>query len=223
LRRTERLNGFRNPRHESPVSSGLTRPLFQMKHCSYCGRDNDDASANCAGCGEALTVDAPDPPLGFVQALYTPRGIAITTALGILLITGALFLAVGTAAVQSDLLPGKPAEGYGSPYAIITTSMIPARLIVVAAIFPVFFLCRARFRRQHASMLALGILLAALILAVLPKVLPAAVILWCIPGVVLGQSSGSAGVLYVGTLLQIGVGAWLLFRFRPGRSTDDGV
>jgi hypothetical protein len=31
-----------------------------MKHCSYCGHDNEDTALTCAGCGE--TLDLPEPP-----------------------------------------------------------------------------------------------------------------------------------------------------------------
>jgi hypothetical protein len=194
---------------------------LHMNRCAYCGKDNDDTSMTCVGCGTPLTVAAPTPSDNGARGLRTPLELSLLTALGLLLTSAALFFAVGRAAVEIGLLPGKVPAGYPGMYSFLT-SAFPAPFIVLGAIFPTFTLCRTWCQgRSHALTTASLTLLALAVLALLPKVLPSTVSLWCVPAVMLGRGGNWSGGYYAGTALQFAAGAWLLIWFRPRKNSDE--
>ena len=194
-----------------------------MKRCTYCGNDNDDTSVSCGGCGTPFRAGAPTPSDDTGGGLRTPRRLALATAVGILLISAALFFAIGRAAIEIGLLPGKAPAGYPAMYSFLT-STFPAPFIALGAILPTFSLCRARCQgRSHAFATASITLLALAALALLPRLLPATVSLWCVPAVAFGQGGASSGGCYAGAALQFAAGVWLLIWFRPRKNSDETI
>lgn len=105
------------------------------------------------------------------------------------------------------------------PSSFATTSP-PAPLIALAAILPVFVLWRARFGKPRAIRATILISLLAGALSRLPLLVPVAVLIWCVPAVVLGGTSDSSLGYYFGALLQLAFGVLLIIRFRPRGSQD---
>jgi hypothetical protein len=54
-----------------------------MKHCSYCGHDNEDAASTCAGCGESLdsTQSSTESEPGLADPALAPVVVATFTSL----------------------------------------------------------------------------------------------------------------------------------------------
>ena len=194
-----------------------------MKRCEYCGNDNDDTSVVCGGCGTPFPASAPSSSDDESGGPRTPLGLSVATGLGILLASAALFFAIGRAAVEIGLLPGKPPAGYPATYSFLT-STFPAPFIVLGAILPTFTLCRTRCHgRSHAFAAASFTLLTLAVLALLPRVLPATINLWCVPAVAFGQGGSSSGGCYAGAALQFAAGVWLLIWFRPRKNSDEPI
>jgi hypothetical protein len=185
-----------------------------MKVCGYCGRQNDEAALYCSECATRFTVESPGRGLAPVQV--PPLAFMITTGFGILLIALALFFAVGRALADVGILPGKP-PGY-SMYSLFTSGK-PAPFIALIMIYPIFLFCRARFQTARAINTVAIIALVA-VFSVLPKVVPAAVRLWCVPALFFGGGSGSPFGYYFGAVFQSVIGVWLLFWFRPKNGPD---
>src|SRR5437773_8568338 len=60
-----------------------------MQNCSYCGRENSDSSAACAGCGKSLSSDAPASPISAgVRRLLISAVAAVFSFAGYLLWAG---------------------------------------------------------------------------------------------------------------------------------------
>jgi len=194
-----------------------------MKLCTYCGKVNDDTSVSCGSCGTPFPAGATTPSDDTRGELRTPLRRALATAVGILLISAALFFAIGRAAIEIRLLPGKVPAGYPAMYSFLT-STFPAPFITLGAILPTFSLCRARCQgRSHAFTTASITLLALAALALLPRLLPATVSLWCVPAVAFGQGGASSGGCYGGAALQFAAGVWLLIWSRPGKNSDETI
>jgi hypothetical protein len=70
------------------------------------------------------------------------------------------------------------------------TSRVPAPFLAVAAILPIFAICRKRLvAPQPANTTALVSSFILVVLALLPLVEPGAVTLWCLPAVVFWPQS----------------------------------
>jgi hypothetical protein len=146
----------------------------------------------------------------------------VASGAGVLLIVTVLFFAVGRILSEVGILPSKAiAEEHSTYSRLITysffTSTRPAPFVVLAAIYPVFVVWCARFGKTRAAHATILISLLAGILSVLPRVVPAAVWIWCLPAVLIGSGSNSSLGYYVGAMLQLAVGALLLVRYRPRR------
>jgi hypothetical protein len=98
-------------------------------------------------------------------------------------------------------------------YSFVTTSS-PAPFIALGAIYPVFVLWRARFGKSRAVRATILISLLAGILWLLPRVVPCAIFIWCLPAVLIGMAAGSIG-FYFGAVIQLAFGVSLVIRFRP--------
>ena len=185
-----------------------------MKACGYCGRQNDDGILHCMECGTPFTMDSPSASL--TPVLMSPFTSVIATSLGILLITLSLFFAVGRALAEIGVIPGKPPVE--SMYSLFTSTM-PAPFIALAAIFPVFIFCRARFQKLRTFSTA-SVIVLLMMFSLLPRVVPAAVSLWCVPAALFGDGSSSPFGYYFGAAFQSAIGVWLLIWFRPRKSPD---
>jgi hypothetical protein len=194
-----------------------------MKACGYCGRENDDAAMQCRECGtsfDEVTKDTGAAFRDFIRVCSTPLGLTITTGFGAILISCALFFIIGRLVVDVRTLPRTPVETYYSFF----TSTKAAPFIVLAAAFPIFAICRSRFRGEFRSLAtAIVVVLITALLAFLPKILPSAVSVWCSPAVLIGGRTDSVAGFYTGAALQIAVGAGLLILFRPQKSHDEKV
>lgn len=180
-----------------------------MKHCGYCGKDEHDNSSVCGGCGTSFPVDDPTES-GGQSAVRTPLGLSLVTASGILLISGALFFALGRAAAELGLVPGKPPAGQRAIYHFLT-SLSPAPFIVVAAILPTFRLCQVRLAGRFLPFATAWIIVFALAaVALLPRLVPGLVALWCLPATVFGNGGTSSTGCYAGAALQSAAGISLL-------------
>lgn len=182
-----------------------------MKDCGYCGAKNDDSALQCRECGNPFRVETPGK--GSAPALSSPLASQVATGAGVLLIIMALFLAVGRIVVEVGIvvLPPEHNPGYSS---FVTTST-PAPFIALAAIYPVFVLCRARFGKPRATRLTILISLLAGILWLLSSVVPVLILIWCVPAVLFGMASQSSLGYYFGAAIQLAFGAALLVRSRP--------
>ncbi len=183
-----------------------------MKRCAYCGKENEDTFATCGGCGTPLTVERSPSSVEAGAVLRTPIGFAVTTGLGIVILSTALFFVVGRIAGELGLVRGKPA---GEMYSFFT-SALPAPLVLLAVVLPTLALCRARCPGRFSALTtACFTLLVLAVLALLPLVMPTVAALWCLPALLFFQSGGSSAACYAGAALQLAAGAWLLIWFRP--------
>ncbi len=192
-----------------------------MKRCGYCGKHEQDNSLACGGCGTPFPVVDPIQSGVGGGRLRSPLGLSAATALGILLVSGALFFAVGRAAVEVGLLPGKPPAPYRSIYSFLTSTR-PGPFIVFGAILPTFWLCQARCHGRFRAFATAGLIVLALaVLALLPRLLPGAASFWCVPAVMFGNGGSSSAGCYVGAALQSAAGVWLLVWPHPRRNMHE--
>jgi hypothetical protein len=189
-----------------------------MKTCGYCGAQNDYNASQCGECGNPFPADSPS--WHSVSALTSPLASEIATGAGVFLIIMALFFAVGRVLMEEKTLLAKLPNHYGSSYTFVT-SLRPAPFIALAVIYPVFLLFRARFGKSRATRATILIALLACILSLLPRVVPIAACIWCLPASLVGSGSNSSLGYYFGVLVQMAFGALLLVRFRPQRSVAE--
>ncbi len=189
-----------------------------MKRCEYCGQQNEETVATCGGCGTPLSVERPPRSSEPTGVLRTAKGVAVTTGLGVVILSTAMFFVVGRAAGELGLLGGKPA---GEMYSFFT-SALPAPLVLLAVVFPTLALCRARcLGRRMALTTACVTLVILATLALLPLIVPIVAAFWCVPAFLFFQGSGSSGACYAGAALQLALGAWLLLWFRPRGTANE--
>ncbi len=197
---------------------GLRGSLLCMKRCTYCGKEELDSTLACRGCGTPFP--AGDEAQSASEA--RPRSslqVSVVTALGVLLLCGAVFFGLGRAVVDMGLVPGKVPAGYKDIYAFVT-SMRPAPIILLLAIAPIFWLCQVRCQGRPRTFVTAGLIVFAVgVLAMLPRILPGAAALWCLPGMLAGSGGSPAGS-YAGAALQFISGAWLLVWSHPRKNTN---
>ena len=190
-----------------------------MKVCGYCGAQNDDSVLRCVECGSPFPADSPKKESG--SSSTSPLASELATGLGVLLFILALFFGVGWIFMQVLILQGKGPKDSGLGYSDPVAGT-PAPFIALAAVFPAFALFRARFGRSRAIRATIVISLLTCGLCVLPLVEPVAILIWCLPAILLGMALGSLGFIF-GILVQMAFGTLLIIRFRRQKSPDGGA
>jgi glucan phosphoethanolaminetransferase (alkaline phosphatase superfamily) len=183
-----------------------------MKDCQYCGAQNDDSALQCGECGNPFPVESPGN--GSAPALTSPLASEVATGAGILLILMAVFFAIGRIWGETGSRSAV-VHKHDTLYSSFATTSTPAPFIALAAIYPVFVLCRARFGKSRAARPTVLISLLAGILSLLPGVAPVLVVIWCVPALLIVMASQSALGYYFGAALQLAFGVAMLVRSRP--------
>jgi hypothetical protein len=192
-----------------------------MKVCEYCGAQNDDSALRCGACGSPFPADSPNKESG--SRVTSRLASELATGFGILLLILGLFFGVGWIFMQVLILQGKGPKDSGIYSRIysptLSVSGTPTPFIALAGVYPTFALFRARFGRSRAIRATIVISLLTCALSVLPLVEPVAILIWCLPAILLGMALGSLGFIF-GILFQMAFGALLIIRFRPRRSQE---
>jgi uncharacterized membrane protein YhaH (DUF805 family) len=188
-----------------------------MKRCGYCGKDSNDASTHCGGCGSPFAPNTDGSPNGLGRNPHSAQAVALATGLGIMLIATALFFCVGRAFGELWVHRGGASRGSNLMYSFVTSSA-PAPFIALAAAWPAFAICRRRCRQRPVAVATASLTVVALVmLSLLPMLAPVTATLWCVPAF---MWSGSPTACYAGAMLQVAGGAWILFWFRPPEPED---
>ena len=185
-----------------------------MKHCGYCGKDNEDQAVGCHGCGTTLSTQAPVSPAAALVAAVNWRpqsalGIALASGAGVVLLCTAIYFAVGGASFALlralDRLPPIDAPEGSTTFAFFMFRPVGGILAVGAVVFA-FLACRTRCRKKwHGIMTAV----VAIGLLALFRLVPG--VWWtALPALMLGFAGRSSAAFYIGAALQLVLAAWLL-------------
>jgi hypothetical protein len=176
-----------------------------MKPCDYCGRENDDAATHCRECGTPFDKEKLGTTADFRLTLHSPVGLAVTSGLAALLISTGVYCAVGRYSLHifkihrpDYIVPPYAREG------IIMYPSIGRLLMLGFAVFTFavcFIRCQKRWQAFMVAIITLGIM-------ALPRFLPG--LLSVVPAFMIGILMNSTTGFYIGSALQIGIGAWLL-------------
>jgi hypothetical protein len=188
-----------------------------MKPCDYCGRENDDAATHCRECATSFDKETPGTSVDFRRTLQSPVGLAVTSGLAALLISTGVYCAVGRYSLHLYHIhhPDSiftPPNGHD---AIIMYKSVERILMLGFAVFTFavcFMRCQKRWKAFVVAVITLGIL-------ALPRFLPGS--LSVVPAFVIGISMNSSTGFYIGSALQIGIGAWLLGWFSRRKIQDE--
>ncbi len=190
-----------------------------MKRCSYCGAEYPDDATECAIDRTPFVAATPAAPRMLTRTVESGLRLALLNGFGVLLILLALFFAIGRLYAEYRM-PPQQMPGYVT-YSILT-STAPAPFIILAAALPIFFVCRARSQERRVGIVSAAfILLIAAVLIVSAKIMPTIAMFWCLPALLIGQTSNSSFGYYFGAVLQIAIGAWLIIWFHPRASSDE--
>lgn len=177
-----------------------------MKRCSYCGAEYPDDATVCEL--DQTSLDSPPPSPPSRRLAQTSIGLAITSGLAALLISTGIYIAVGRFSLHifqihhpDSIVPPNARE------AIVMYPAIERLLMLGSAVFT-FALCFIRCQRRWQALVAAVVTLCIL---ALPRFSPRA--LQLVPALLFGVTMDSSAGYYIGSALQIGIGAWLLFWF----------
>ena len=192
---------------------------FYMKACGYCGRKNEETAEHCSECATPFVADAPDTPKILTRTVESGLRLALLNGFGILLILLALFFTIGRLYAEYRM-PPQQMPSYVA-YSVFS-STAPAPFIVLVAAVPIFFVCRARSRQRRSGIITAVVIIGiAAVVIVLAKIMPMIVMFWCWPALLIGSATRSSFGFYIGALLQIVIGAWLVIWFHPHKSPDE--
>jgi hypothetical protein len=192
-----------------------------MKTCAYCGRENDDIIEHCGGCATPFT--ASKTPGTFADAVNwtptSPAELASTSGLAALLICTGIFFA--TCRAMGDLVGMKQVIHTAGParYVQVGSIVYPAitlTLFSLGMLSFTFFVCYKRcLKDSHAIFTAIATLGIIATLTLGPIFCPSLFsLLFVVPVVLIGMSTGGSIGYYIGAALQIFAGAWLLGWFK---------
>jgi hypothetical protein len=176
-----------------------------MKKCPYCGAEYPDEATVCAIDQTPFEEEAPQTSESFRRFLQSSAGLAITTGLAILLINTAVYCAIGRAYLtirnHPDYVIPPPA------HEIIGLSSFLRWVLMIAFVIFTFTICHIRCGKQW-----LGTLVAVIALGMTALLLFSPIILFLLvlPAFFIGFATDSSSGYYIGSALQIIVGAWLL-------------
>jgi hypothetical protein len=181
------------------------RKVKIVKPCKYCGRENEDVATHCKECGTSFDEETLDAPVDFRRALQSPLGLAVTSGLGTFFICTGIYAIVGR--VSLHIFYVHHPEFILPPNAhdfIIIYSSIWRLLMVGFAVFT-FAICWLRCQKKwQAVVVAIISLGMAAALRFMPW------FLYFVPALAIGFTTNSSAGYYIGSIFQIGVGAWLL-------------
>lgn len=186
-----------------------------MKSCDYCGRENDDLATHCRECGTSFDK-VPSTSGDFRLKLQSPVGLAVTSGLAALFISTGIYCAIGRFSLHLYHLH-HPDAIFQPPYghdAIIMYKSVERILMLGFAVFTFavcFMRCQKRWQAFIVGIIVLGIL-------ALPRFFPGS--LAAVPAFIIGMGTNSSFGFYIGSVLQIVFGAWLLGWFSRRRIQD---
>lgn len=178
-----------------------------MKLCGCCGHESEEEVTHCAGCGTAFVAAVPpgsNSPLR--HGLDSPLGGALSSVLGSVLIpTGIGFAAMRLFFDVQELANGGPMDKPG----VFAVGMMGALFILpplaLGTVIFAFTVCLSRCQRRAQG------LASALVAISVVLVLVACREFWVLfPAVLLGKATHSSVGWYLGSAIQLGIGAWLL-------------
>lgn len=195
-----------------------------MKKCSYCGAEYPDDALVCP---IDRTPFDPESPPKISDAARSPLCLALTSGLASLLICTAVYFATGR--IMRDIITARGLDRGTAPgtwgelsfiYPGITWS-----LFLIGALCFTFYVCYHRsLKESHGVVTAIvsfGII-ASLVFG--PMLAPGLSYLYLVfPTVLVGLGTRSSAGFYIGAVLQVIVGAWLLGRFRRGTPPNNAL
>lgn len=180
-----------------------------MKSCAYCGRENADEAANCFECGTLFSVEeeARDNLKG-AGSSWT-HNLSLRMALkaggGFVLIGTAVVLMIGR--IVLDLVEAEHGGKIGKPgiYGVGVIALIVA-LPIMAFVLPL--LGRACVTR--CKNIGAGVATTLVALLTMMVLFSAREFRWFLPAYFFGRLTGTSVGYYVGSGIQLVLGAWLL-------------
>jgi hypothetical protein len=180
-----------------------------MKKCPYCGAEYPDEATVCAIDQTPFEEEEPHTSESFRQFLQSSVGLAIITGLAILLINTGVYCAAGRAYLKiwnhPDYVIPPPA------HEIIGLSSFLRWVLMIGFIFFTFAVCRIRCGKQWQGILVSVITLGMTVLLLFSPII---LFLLVLPAFFIGLTTDSSAGYYIGSAIQIIVGAWLLGWFR---------
>jgi hypothetical protein len=176
-----------------------------MKSCNYCGRENEDATTHCKECGTSFGEETIGAPVDFRRALQSPLGLAVTSGLGTFFICTGIYAIVGRVSLHifyihhpEFILPPNAHDF------IIIYSSIWRLLMVGFAVFT-FTICWLRCQKKWQA-----VVVAIISFGVTASLRFMPWFLYFVPALAIGFTTNSSAGYYIGSIFQIGIGAWLL-------------
>lgn len=179
-----------------------------MKKCPYCGAEYPDDATVCA-------IDQTPFEEKETPRMSEASRIAITTGLATFFINTGIYYAVGR--INLNIFKLLHPDYVVPPYVheIINMSTPVKWLLTVGFVVFTFIVCWMRCRKNRQAIVVAIIALALTTLLLYPSRFP---IVFILPAFFIGFATDSSAGYYVGSTLQIIIGAWLLGWF--GRRKD---
>jgi hypothetical protein len=186
----------------------------RMRKCSYCGAEYPDDAVVCAVDQTPLVIE----PRGKIDdAARSPFGLAITGGLASLLICTAIYFTIGR--IMRDIVRMRGGD-LGVPASYDVTDFIhPAitwSLFGIGALCFTFFVCYHRCLKESHGVITAIVSFAIIVSLTFGPMFAASLFNFTrlVPAVLIGMSTGSSAGYYIGAVLQVAVGVWLLAWFR---------